>query len=787
MTETRTQAVLSAGQEGVECHTPHAVRSGETTWAAWQGYRHDEEQIYARAIQGETLSPIESLTPDGGRNHSPCMGLVRDVPTCVWISRDSEGTYAVVSSQRTLAGWDAPRALGSDGFAVSLHSDSADGSMAVVWCEAAAPGTYVIRLTVNAGGGWSAPIDVADGSGWVQRPEVAVSATGCWVAWDEYAGGTFGIHAAFVNHDGAVEAREVVSDRAAQTSMVTAEAWQLVPSLALDASREPWIAWLCRQEVVSDTNVLDQWPVARVARRSEGQWQLVHDADGSPDLGVLAWGMLEWQGMGVWGYLGRRRKPLLTADPEGGVRLLWERKDRCNGNTRTAEGVLCARSISAGGAHGAPRVEPTQVVATGPRYYTPVTDAGPPRRELWFTGRVAPEVSVEDVCLVAYDADSAPPFRDEGGWHGWGPVAVDEPQLDPRPEVTIRGEMRPGRISSVEEVRLNLYWADLHVHSTHSADAEGYVDELIAYARDKAHLDCVAFSNNDKHLLSMTSSEYDLDYHFARHFRQLGDLVLLPAYEWSQMNLDSGPRRTNHRTVIAGDRDLPVLRYTEAGSDPLAALAAHAEEYGAILHPHHERWEYLSDSRTETNMEVCSGWGVHMLDPVYREKIHAVLNDGRKLGFIGCSDGHRRTAGTGGGLTGIYAESLSRRAILEALRQHRCFATDGSRIAVQLWAAGEFMGGTAASQGPPEVRWHVQLTQAPAVVTLVRDGDAIASWDAAESQAQGTFIDDDAAPGAHFYYLCVEQSMGWRNHISNVSPAWGPRAWSSPVWVEIAP
>lgn len=788
MASATAAKILSAELNGVECHTPHAVRSGETTWTVWQGYLEDLEHIYARAHHGGELMPLEAVSPKGGRNHSPHVGLVQDVPTCVWVAQDLWQSYAVYSSSRSISGWETPEKLGNEGFVVSLHADSAHGRMAAVWCEAGTPGVYKIRLSVNAGEGWSDPIDITPAPHWVQRPEVAVAADGIWVVWDVYDGGVFGIRSAFVRHDESIALHEVVTDRAAETAMITEEAWQLIPSLTLDQAGNPWVAWLCRQEVISDANVLDQWPVARAARRVDGRWQLVRDDDGSPDLGVLAWGMLEWQGLGVWGYLGRRRKPLLVPDPDGRVWLLWERKELPNGSTHTTPGILCGRTLAASDAATEPRVGEIHALAKGPRYYTPVSDTAiDEHNALWVTARVPPETSVEDVCLTAIDLRDAPHIRDEGEWYGWSPISLGGPRPEERPKVKIRDWVAGARVGTGKESELTLFWADLHVHSTNSADAEGYVDELIAYARDLAHLDCMAISDNDKHLLSLTTSEYDLDYHFARHFRYMENLVLLPAFEWSQMKRGPGPRDHNHRTVIAGKEQLPLLRYTEVDGPPMAALTAHAERYGAILHPHHEHWQHLSDSAAETNMEVCSGWRVHMLDPAYREKIHNVLLSGRKLGFIGCSDGHRRTAGTGGGLTGIYAEDLSRTAILEALRQHRCFATDGSKIGVQFWVSGVFMGGDGRVQTPPQIQWNVQLTEQPAAVVLVRDGEPIASWNVTDTQAAGEFTDADATPGQHFYYLSVEQSMAWRNHLSNVAPAPGPRAWSSPVWIEFAP
>ena len=79
----------------------------------------------------------------------------------------------------------------------------------------------------------------------------------------------------------------------------------------------------------------------------------------------------------------------------------------------------------------------------------------------------------------------------------------------------------------------------------------------------------------------------------------------------------------------------------------------------------------------DANIEVAAGWGVYINQP---EKIHADLTAGFEVGFVATSDGQRRNPGTGGGLTGIYAPELTPEAILEALRDHRVYATNGSRI-----------------------------------------------------------------------------------------------------------
>jgi hypothetical protein len=481
----------------------------------------------------------------------------------------------------------------------------------------------------------------------------------------------------------------------------------------------------------------------------------------------------------VWGYLGRRRKPLVVADPAEGAWLLWERKELHDGKTPVAQGVLCARRLTTSGSPG-----PTVAAAAGPRFFVPGgVDFDDGRRVLWVASRAHPDVSYTDVELGRYTLDGAPPFAPAEEWAGWRPLVVDEPRPAPRPSVEIGGKT------------YTLYWADMHVHTVLSADAEGHPDEVIAYARDKAHLDVVALTDNDWSHLSVTASDWALASHYARHFHADGRFVLLPAYEWTYRPAGGAspgaPNQPNHRTVISRRDGFPILRNQdvdpEPGGDPMDALAAYAAQHDLLLHVHHERWA-LTDPPSETNFEVCSGWGSHLAHPTHRAKYHAALAAGRTLGFIGNSDNHRRNPGLGGALTGIWAEALTREAIVDALRQRRCFATDGSRIVVQLWLDGAFMGEETPAQPAPAIRWSVALAEPPATVTLVRDGLDVRSWSIAGATGDGEYVDAGCPPGKHYYYLAVEQSSTppWREWPSNVAIARGPHAWSSPVWVDLA-
>ena len=60
-----------------------------------------------------------------------------------------------------------------------------------------------------------------------------------------------------------------------------------------------------------------------------------------------------------------------------------------------------------------------------------------------------------------------------------------------------RSEAAPRRQITSQGKTWRLYWADMHCHNGLTADAEGEPDEMHFYARDRAKLDVVVFTNND--------------------------------------------------------------------------------------------------------------------------------------------------------------------------------------------------------------------------------------------------------------------------------------------------
>ena len=749
-------------------HLQPTIAPGSPGWVAWVAANSQREGILASPLTGGGEGPEQVAWEQA---HAPSIGMGPDGPVLVWVGDSAAAADSCLRWSRRVAGaWEPPRDVAGSAGAVSAVLAPA-AQMTAVWCRRDAPGTYVIQLARLALD-WSTPVTISGPAGLCQRPSAAVDPDGgLWVAWDHYLEQErrFEVVVTRVGQQ-ASPPPQAVAMPGQPSGWTTSGASQLCSSIVVDQGGTPWVTWLSLQDVENDDGVVDQWPTVRAARFTDDRWQLVV-ADGEPDLAELAWGLLSRERARVLGYLGRRRRPLLLSAQNDGVWLVWERKLHHDGATADTPGQLWGRHLSHEG------VGDIRELASGPRWYAPLAPSGGADGALTYVARSGPPDSAAH--LVAGQAVlPGVPARLESSWSGWRPVQLGQPGKPPdadphRPAVTVAGQA------------LRLYWADLHSHTGLSADAEGELDELITYARDKAGLDCLVLQDNDFYRLALAESEYRLYQRWMDHHDQPGRFVLLPAYEWTYMNQQR--RQPSHRTVIAGEKRLPLLSHHTISGDPHAAIGAHAAANGAILHAHHEHW-ILSDSAAETNLEVCSGWGVHFLDPVARARFHAAAAE-RRLGFVAGSDNHRRNPGLGGGITGIYATDLSRTAIRDALRAHRTVATTGAKIALRLWAGGAdateqaFIGGQTVCRGAPVLRWQVDAPRPPVRLTLYRDGRGICTWEV-DGPDSGETADLDCADGAHFYYLEAIQRGSWRHWPSNLAPASGPYAWTSPVWIE---
>ena len=747
---------LTRDQPGVFNAFPSVASAADgSIWIAWVGFEDRQDRIFARQVvregAGHVLLPTETVSTQPGANFWPQLVICDTCPQVVWAHHAGEG-WEVHTRARHEDGWGDERVLSRD---MSAWQPAAClDERGVLW---------VCWVSVEGGDIWLCREDgepeLASDTGRCSRPQIAATERGLLVVWDCYEDGVYNIRRRLRRSGGEWADFPAVS---------RGPEWELAPQLGVAGDGTPFCVWVAIQDVRDGRGVIDQKHFARCARLVGNAWRPAAD----DDLGTLAelfHGLLAKEQ--VWGYLGRRRHPFLRTDGDGRMWALWERKT--DPDASMTPGVLVGRQYSGDG------WEPPVEITAGLCYYELEERRPDKSGPLWATMRPPKGKPAWDIHLAPVSfPDPNAPMVSSGDWSEWQPIKLPE-DIAPRPVV-----------APVEDAdaTCNLFFGDLHCHTTLSADAEGEVDELYHYARDKARLDFVALVDNDCYECPMTASEFEVARASADLFDEPGRFVALCGYEWTRWDKER-EKHPNHRTVLF-PHDSDIFRHTDAETPDNEDLAREVSRLGGILLTQHWDWT-LTDSDAEAGLEVCAAWAYYIDKP---EPFHRDLVAGRRLAFIGGSDSHRRNPGTCGALTGLYARELTREGIFEAIRARRAYATSGSPMALEFRVNGRLMGAEIVSPEPPRLSVRVHGTRPLEKVIIVRGvvggdiGDVGPVHEVAVQgmSAQVQWIDEGRPEGTVFYYVIAKQQGQDIHYPSNLVAAEGCRAWSSPIWVQNA-
>ncbi|MBL7042406.1 MAG: DUF3604 domain-containing protein, partial [Pirellulaceae bacterium] len=659
-----------------------------------------------------------------------------------------------------------------------------DDRLILSWCGCS-EGQLRIWCRVLEHGTWKEPFAVSPDSQDSFRSLPASDARGgVWIVWDAYQDGSYGIWG-----------RPVLPERGPVERISPVGENCLTPTV-LAAKQSLCVAWLRLADVISAGGIISQRHTVQMAIRGEESWRVICDNDGDSAVATMARGLMariEPEPIPQWGYMGRRRNPMLLEDGEA-VWLLWERRSDEKARTPNAVGELIGRRYQES------RWQKPVVLHHGLLDYHLAEEPRAVEGKFSFVASELPRNFRRIYHRLIGDLSVCSEVAQER-WTGWRPV-----KLPRHTSSTPRHEIREGNKV------FQLYWADLHCHS--NVDASGAVgepDELLHYARDRAGLDVVAVTENDAiYNIYLTEADYSLGQYLANHFTSEGEFVVLPGFEWTSRlpyspNVDRADARNwdpkyygmrkkdwaktltgmsypNHRSVIYPPSGGPLLRFPEVEND-IGKLNKVVAAAGGLAHPHHGIWE-LAGHPVEANVEVTSCWGIYVDDPA---RIHQAFNSGRRIGLIGNGDCHRGNPGLSGGLTGIYAEKLTAEAIFDALRNRRVYATNGSRIVVDSRANGTIMGKeVVTADGEVEITLSAIGTTPIVEAILIRDGDEVKRFmgDGARTLSVN-YRDRELTQGAHWYYWRIAQEGKSPQYPGNVKAACGHLAWSTPHWVSV--
>lgn len=341
-----------------------------------------------------------------------------------------------------------------------------------------------------------------------------------------------------------------------------------------------------------------------------------------------------------------------------------------------------------------------------------------------------------------------------------------------------------------------LLWGDIHCQ-TYFSDGLRCPEELYAFARDEAFLDVFAVSDHSE---SLTDRQWDYFTAVANDFNAPGRFATLVGLEWTS-------REWGHRNVYYPGGEGPCLRCRDPIQGRLDALYAAARRHGALVVPHHSanaemgvKWALGHDPAVERLAEIYSVWGnsecsaaegnprpigVHGGEVPGQHVIDA-LRMGRRYGIIAGGDIHDGRPGDDlharqaepaaykglfrQGLMGVWARTLTREAVFEALWNRRVYGTSNVRLVLRFSVGGRPMGSSVAAAASLPVAVEVASETSVARIDLVGPAGVLATVRPGTAEVRWTPSLAPALPGTWCYARVTRDD--------------GEMAWSSPVWIE---
>ncbi|MBM3737862.1 MAG: hypothetical protein FJW39_18935 [Acidobacteria bacterium] len=770
-------------------HPSITVARDNATWIAWQGFRPDNDQVFAERIRGGQRQ-LHTVSVKPGDIYRTA------------IAEDTEGKMWVVWSERDGSNWDLyARAYDGEtwGSLARLTTEAQpdaqhqmvrapDGSLHLVWQGWRDNRAGIFHMRYSVGEGWSQAARVsAAGAGNCWEPSIAVDSKGLvHVAWDQYGANGYDIWMRTL-------ASGLWHTPVAVASTPLFEAYS---SLAVDKQDRVWIAWHesginwgkdwgYPYDIKAKATGLYNSRNIRVAVR-EGARQM------EPAQQLEA--ALPPPGNNFWEY------PKLAADGEGRIHAFVRKRtpQQWNVYPRTPSHQALWEIYTA---HwmGAKWSGPTLVpYSTG-------------RHDM----RLAAAVDQSGVLVGAWPTDRRG-FRDmvntlpdifTGRFEAADAPAATQLTAYTPPSVGAAEPVHANEAADVKRIReytyktgsqtYHIYRGDMHRHTEISWDgySDGSTEDTYRYAMDAAAMDYLAITEHNFGV----EDEYDWwrSQKFCDLFRVGTSFVPLYAYERSAIYPNG------HRNIVFSYRGAPVLdvqHYEWVNNannlrQGAERLFGYLRKYNGVAMPHTSATDMGTDWRdydpevepvveiyqSDRNSYECPDcWRAAPKDIKKMQYggyqpagfVSNAWQKGYRLGVQASSD----HLGVHTSYAMILAPANNREALVDAIRKRHTYgATDNIIVDFRLVDGGReyVMGDDARVAGPARFRIHIEGTGPVQDVEIVKDNKAVF-----KQQPRTKVVDleyrDSAPPGkeASFYYVRVRQVD---QQI----------AWGSPIWVAL--
>lgn len=676
-----------------------------------------------------------------------------------------------------------------------------DGTIYVVWQSMAGRHSQV-RLKYLTDGRWSETVSVTSTAENDWSPAVAGAPDGsAWISWDRYKRGSEG------SYDVLVRSFSPFNGLGPEMAVASTTRFEAHSSVAVDRQGRPWVAWETsgvRWGKDLGLGLAEPQPGTPLgaARRIEvvcydgGQWKAPVPVDFDDP-----------QATGTTG----ESRPQLFFDPDGNLWMSFKRRYSRHSYRPTSYWEYSLTRLD-GQRWAEPITLPLSWARKSTRMGMAVADgrlwaSWPHESRRWgFASR--PRLNR----VVAGSLELPGP----------GPA----PRLRPyRPEPgETRPDSHPNEVDDVRYIRnyraehagkmLRIVRGDLHRHTELSQDVGGISDgslpEFYRYMIDAAEMDFGASTDHQAggtdYWNAMTQKLADM-YHFPERFSTLYGYERNPGNPFGHRNLIYTHRNypivpffipAHPRFILPDSPDGELLTFSSMGfgsgvRNETKLLYDVARETNGLAIPHTSGTNSMgtdwrdNDPEVDTVAEIYQGARQNYEHKNAPRGIKDGEEDdaaggfqepgmlwnawgkGYRIGVIASSDHYS----THISYAMVYTPDTTREAIHNGIRKRRTYgATDN--IVLDFRIGDAFMGEEASASGPQRIRVKVRGTDKIAAIHLVRDASYVYKVEPGKQEAEFEFLDLEAGPGEHWYYVRVEQQDG-------------ELAWSSPIWITQRP
>ncbi len=335
----------------------------------------------------------------------------------------------------------------------------------------------------------------------------------------------------------------------------------------------------------------------------------------------------------------------------------------------------------------------------------------------------------------------------------------------------------------------NIYFGDLHVHSSASADCsereKSEIDAQLTFAYGKyaAGLDFMAVTDHhgpdDSERHKIGRDRWNRLNEAVDRYTRTGEFLAFAGFEFSCARGD---------TVVLFNESVAYSEIDDPGLTGIERVwkQFRGKDFMTIPHLHNVgslaegEWIDCPDEGVEPVLEVNSCIGSYESQtalerglPEYWRSISRpdrnarfFLDRGCRYGLICNSDGHKGHPGKNG-LIAVYAKELTKSAIFEAIRKRQTYGTTNARIRLLFTINQQLMGAAMSQTGKKEIHISVMGERPFKAVDLIRNGELHTRFKP-YSAAFATDITANCS-GRSYWYVRATQID---NHIAYSSPIW---------------